>query len=226
MSMNNKALSFILILVGVAIGSSLSIVLSYRAQAAAAPATTSIIPTARTNMDVKVQVGGGNWTNPLMGYKPQKVDIKVGDSVVWNVPSSAPQEPHTVTFVLGNNTMTTVDTPFAVPISTNFMSLPTGANSQPNIIAGKNGMNTIVAVNARAYSPTIIDFTGKVRLAPPNAIFTFMGDEKYVNSGLLAPKGSPFPGSSDTFSLTFQKTGTFNYLCILHPWMTGQVVVK
>lgn len=80
MSMNNKALSFILILVGVAMGSSLSIVLSYRAQVAAAPATTSPITTARTNIDVKVQVGGGNWTNPLMGYKPQKVEIKVGDS--------------------------------------------------------------------------------------------------------------------------------------------------
>jgi hypothetical protein len=122
--------------------------------------------------------------------------------------------------------MTTVSTPFAVPISTNFMSLPTGANSQPIIIPGKNGMNTIVADNARTYSPTIIDFTGKVRMALPNAIFTFTGGEKYVNSGLLAPKGSPYPGSSDTFSLTFQKAGTFNYLCILHPWMTGQVVVK
>jgi plastocyanin len=175
---------------------------------------------------VGVQVGGGTPTNPLFAYIPQKVEIKVGDSVVWNAPSSAPQEPHTVTFVLGNNTMTTFDTPFAVPISTNFMSLPTGANSQPNIIPGKNGMNIIVANNARAYSPTIIDFTGKVRMALPNTIFTFMGDEKYVNLGVLAPKGSPYPGSSDTFSLTFQKAGTFNYLCILHPWMSGQVVVK
>jgi plastocyanin len=175
---------------------------------------------------VGVQVGGGTPTNPLFGYTPQKVDIKVGDSVVWKAPSSAPQEPHTVTFVLGNNTMTTFDTPFAVPISTNFMSSPTGANSQPNIIPGKNGMNTIVASNARAYSHTIIDFTGKVSMALPKTIFTFMGDEKYVNSGVLAPKGSPWPGSSDTFSLAFQKAGTFYYLCILHPWMTGQVVVK
>ena len=104
--------------------------------------------------------------------------------------------------------------------------MPTGANSQPIIIPGKNGMNTIVADNARAYSPTIIDFTGEVRMALPNAIFTFTGGEKYVNSGLLAPKGLPYPGSSDTFSLRFQKAGTFNYLCILHPWMTGVVVVK
>jgi hypothetical protein len=59
-------------------------------------------------------------------------------------------------------------------------------------------MNAIVASNARAYSPTVIDSTRKVRMALPNTIFTFMGDEKYVNSGVLAPKGSPYPGSSDT----------------------------
>jgi plastocyanin len=224
--MNNRALVFTLILVSVlAVVSSTSIILNYRAQAVT-PATTSTITMGGTNTDAKVQVGGGNNTYPLMGYKPQMVEIKVGDSVVWNAPSNAPQEPHTVTFVLDNKTMTTSDTPFAISTSTNFMSLPPGANSQPTTIPGKNGMNTIVASNARVYSPTIIDSTGKVRMAPPNAIFTLMGDEKYVNSGWLAPKGSPFPGSSDTFSLTFQKAGTYTYLCILHPWMAGQVVVK
>jgi plastocyanin len=208
-----------------AVVTSTSIILNYRAQAAT-PATTSTITMGSTKADAKVQVGGGNNTYALMGFKPQTVEIKVGDSVVWNAPSGAPQEPHTVTFVLDSKTMTTSDTPFAVSNSTNFMSLPPGANSQPTTILGKNGMNTIVASNARAYSPTIIDSTGKVRMAPPNAIFTLMGNEKYVNSGWIAPKGSPFPGSSDTFSLTFQKAGTYPYLCILHPWMTGQVVVK
>jgi len=224
--MNSRVLVFTIILVSVlAVVSSSSIILNYRAQAVTS-ATTSTITMGGTKTDAKVQVGGGNNTYPLMGYRPQKVEIKVGDSVVWNAPSNAPQEPHTVTFVLDNKTMTTSDTPFGVSTSTNFMSLPPGANSQPTTIPGKSGMNTIVASNARAYSPTIIDSTGKVRMAPPNAMFTLMGDEKYVNSGWLAPKGSPFPGSSDTFSLTFQKAGTYPYLCILHPWMAGQVVVK
>jgi plastocyanin len=223
--MSNWAIVFTLILVSVLAVVSSSSILNYRAQAVTS-ATTSTITAGGTKTDAKVQVGGGNSTYPLMGFKPQKVDIKVGDSVVWNVPSNAPQEPHTVTFVLDNKTMTTSDTPFAVSNSTNFMSLPPGANSQPTTIPGKNGMNTIVASNARVYSPTIIDSTGKVRMAPPNAMFTLTGNEKYVNSGWLAPKGSPFPGSSDTFSVTFQKAGTYTYLCILHPWMAGLVVVK
>jgi plastocyanin len=150
----------------------------------------------------------------------------VRESVVWNAPSGAPLEPHTVTFVIDNKTMTTSDTPFAVPSSTNFMSLPPGANSQPTTIPGKNGINTVVASNARVYSPAIVDSTGKARIFSPNANFTLTGNETYVNSGWLAPKGSPFPGSSDTFTMTFQKAETYNYLCILHPWMTDQVVVK
>jgi plastocyanin len=61
-----------------------------------------------------------------------------------------------------------------------------------------------------------------------NANYTMTGSEKYVNSGLLLPKGKgqEFPGSSNTFTVTFQKAGTYNYLCIVHPWMIGKVIVK
>lgn len=40
-----------------------------------------------------------------------------------------------------------------------------------------------------------------------------------VNSGLLEGKGK-------TFALTFTKAGTYDYLCLLHPGMVGQVVVQ
>jgi plastocyanin len=45
----------------------------------------------------------------------------------------------------------------------------------------------------------------------------------FANSGIIGPKGSPFEG---TFSLTFTKPGTYEYLCLLHPGQTGSVVVK
>ena len=32
--------------------------------------------------------------------------------------------------------------------------------------------------------------------------------------------------TDDTFSFTFEKTGTYPYFCSVHPKMTGQVVVK
>jgi Copper binding proteins, plastocyanin/azurin family len=34
-----------------------------------------------------------------------------------------------------------------------------------------------------------------------------------------------YTGSGNTFSVKFEKQGTYDYLCILHPWMTGTVVV-
>ncbi|HYZ49313.1 MAG TPA: plastocyanin/azurin family copper-binding protein, partial [Nitrososphaeraceae archaeon] len=62
----------------------------------------------------------------------------------------------------------------------------------------------------------------------PNSAYTMNGTEKYINSGWLLPKGQEqaFPGSGNTFTVTFQKAGTFNYACTLHPWMHGVVVVR
>ena len=133
-----------------------------------------------------------------------------------------------MTFVFNDKTMTAVNTPFAVPNSTKFIPLPPGSNSEPNIIPSKSGMNTVIVSNGRAYSPTVIESTGSVKTAPPNASFTMAGNEQYVNSGFLVPKiaEKASPGSSDTFTATFQKAGTYYYLCLLHPWMTGSVDVR
>jgi plastocyanin len=39
------------------------------------------------------------------------------------------------------------------------------------------------------------------------------------------PIGPPFPPVS-SFTVTFQKPGTYPYFCAIHPWMTGQVIVR
>ncbi len=175
-----------------------------------------------------VVVGGGNNTYPFYGYSPQQIQIKAGSSVVWSAPPNAPMEPHTVTFVINNNTMATPDAPFAVPSSTKFMPLPPNANSKPNIVPGNNGMNTAIVSNAMSYSPSVVDAKGNAKTFPPNGNPTLTGNEQYVNSGWILPKGGEqiFPGSSSTFTVTFSKAGTYGYTCTLHPWMTGKVVVK
>jgi plastocyanin len=173
-----------------------------------------------------VHAGGGNSTSPLTAFVPQQVQISAGQSVIWDNPSVV-AEPHTVSFVLDNKTATDIVSPFAVPNSTQFSAIPPGSNSEPLKVPGQN--NVIIAVNARSFVPTIIGSQGNVtHLPPPNAVYTMTGDEKYVNSGWLVPKGQEkaFPGSSNTFKVTFQKAGTYNYLCELHPWMVGSVVVK
>jgi len=179
-----------------------------------------------TTTTVKVQAGGGNATIMLAAFVPQQVQVSVGQSVTWDNPSLV-AEPHTVTFVLNNKTMTAPDVPFAVRSSTQFMPLPPGANSQPNMMPGKNGMNTIIVSNVRSYYPTLIDSNGHAKVLGPNGTFTITGNEQYVNSGWLLPKPTTlYPNSSNTFTVTFQKAGTYSYLCEIHPWMAGVVTVK
>jgi hypothetical protein len=112
-------------------------------------------------------------------------------------------------------------TPFGVSSSTQFMSLPPGSNSEPAIIIpGKNGMNTVVAINARVYNPVVIDSLGNVKkFAEPNAIYTLNGNEKYVNSGFILPKGQEksYPGSSNTFLLLHSKSLEHMSTCVYNP---------
>jgi plastocyanin len=200
---------------------------------AAAVLSTSILfsynAEAEKTVASQVLVGGGNVTYPFFGYNPQDVKIKAGGSVVWSVPPKAPLEAHTVTFVFNNKAMTDAEVPFAVPSSTQFVPLPPNANSKPNIVTdGKNGMNTVIVSNAMSFAPAIKDAAGNAKTFPAKANFTITGNEQYINSGLLFPKGAEhrIPGSSNTFTAKFQKTGTYGYICILHPWMAGIVVVQ
>lgn len=110
-------------------------------------------------------------------------------------------------------------------------SLVPDSNIDPLIVPGSNQNGTISVVidNARAYNPVAIDSTGNnVTYMMPNANYTMAGDEKYVNSGWIWPEGLVPPGAPPItkFTVTFEKPGTYSYLCIVHPWMTGTVTVK
>ena len=87
-------------------------------------------------------------------FVPQNIEIKAGESVTWDNPSIV-AEPHTVSFVLDNKTMTNIVSPFAVPDSTHFSAIHPNFNSEPLKVPGKN--NVVIAVNARSFIPTLID---------------------------------------------------------------------
>ncbi|HET7147304.1 MAG TPA: plastocyanin/azurin family copper-binding protein [Candidatus Nitrosopolaris sp.] len=188
--------------------------------------STSSIPLSNSSL-VKVQAGTGNSTLPYDVFYPKQVQITAGQSVSWYNGAKV-GVPHTVTFVTDNKTKASLSTPFAVKNSSSFMAVPPGSNSQPVIIPNRQypSMTVIQGSNARASSPVIIDSTAKVIPLGSSPAYSVKGDEKYVNSGLIFPKGKGPPNGGTSFTLTFEKTGTYNYYCIIHPWMKGKVIVK
>ena len=107
---------------------------------------------------------------------------------------------------------------------------PDERNTEPFIIPGQNDTttNTIIVANNRASSPVVIDAQNNVTYLPLNANYTMTGDELYVNSGWIWPEGQIPPGLPPitSFSVTFANAGTYDYICVIHPWMVGQVVVQ
>jgi plastocyanin len=188
----------------------------------------------------EVQAGIGVGNAAIILFSPQQVQIKAGQSVTWYNPTPVP-EPHTVTFVLDNNNSDNNNksyaadliAPFTISTTTNstqIMPLIPNSNSEPLMTPDNNA---IIATNKRAYNPVVVieDSTtgGKnVTYMKQNANYSMSGTEDYVNSGWLLPKGQEnlYPGSGNTFTMTFQKPGTYDYLCIIHPYMTGRVIVK
>ncbi|VFJ13277.1 plastocyanin/azurin family copper-binding protein [Candidatus Nitrosocosmicus franklandus] len=176
---------------------------------------------------VSVAAGGGNGTAPLTVFIPQNVEVKAGQTITWHNPTTV-GEPHTVTFILDANKTAGVVSPLSVSNTTTFTALPPGSNNEPIIIPGEDSLNTIVAVNARTFNPVVINSSENVNFMAPNANYTLTGTEKYVNSGWFLPNGfeQEYPGTGNTFSVTFTNSGTYHYICILHPWMTGSVTVS
>ncbi|MER5175604.1 MAG: hypothetical protein ABJB76_10075 [Candidatus Nitrosocosmicus sp.] len=204
---------------------------------------SAIAAGATNNHNIQVKVGGGNVTYPFFGYDPQKVEINVGDSVTW-MGTSQMEEPHTVTFVNDKAQNTAPDVPFMVSNSSQFIPVPSNANSQPTIMPPSNNINTssnnvtnkngnngqvvIVGANERANLDNVIDRNGHVTMLNTSKPVAIDGTEKFVNSGIIVAKKyvDIYPGSTDSFTLTFNKPGTYDYICIYHSMMGGQVVVK
>lgn len=173
----------------------------------------------------KVRAGAGGATAPLTKFLPAVAHIKVGESVMWYNPTRV-GEPHTVTFLTNQTNFADIAAPFV--IEGNATSLVPGANAEAATMPGPDGKNVIVGINGRSLAPVVIAADGNVTHMQPNAPYTMKGDEQYVNSGWLwpdklVPQGLP-PITS--FEVKFEQAGTYDYVCAIHPWMTGQVVVQ
>jgi len=174
---------------------------------------------------VMVDVGGNgsSWSS----FTPQNVEIKAGDSVTWRNPMAV-SEPHTVTFLKDQSFYP----PPAVPMPITFNSTDLKADPDANIdplIINQNGTKSVIVDNARHYNPVSIDSSGKnATYLPLNANYTLTGTEKFVSSGWMWPDGLAPLGAPPikSFSVTFENAGKYDYLCVVHPWMTGTVIVN
>jgi plastocyanin len=181
-----------------------------------------------TENTVEVKAGGGDNNMSLTQFFPQVIQISVGESISWYNPSRVP-EAHTVTFQMGSLYPTQLFLPVEVSKSGQ-LALPasTATNAEPIVVPGQNHSSFIIAANARAYNPVVISSNGSVTFLDWNAKYRMEGGEKYISSGWLFPKGEVPPGikAGTTFTITFNKTGLYEYNCLFHPWMTGKVIAK
>jgi plastocyanin len=177
-----------------------------------------------------VDAGGGGPESVVTWFTPQNVIINAGETVIWRNPTIV-GEPHAVTFIGQEDYFAHPQSPYLI---TNGTAL-TPANSEekntePLIIPGQNDTanNVIVATNARSSDPVVIDAQNNVTHLPANANYTMTGDELYINSGWIWPQDQIPPDLPQitSFSVTFANAGTYNYICVIHPWMAGQVRVQ
>jgi plastocyanin len=177
-----------------------------------------------------VAAGGGGPVSVLTWFVPQNISISAGETVTWVNPTVV-GEPHTVSFIKQPDYFAAIESPYLIPSDTEVTPAnPNERNTEPLIIPGQNDTAniTIIGANARATSPVVVDAQNNATYLPLNANYTMTGDELYVSSGWIWPENAIPPGLAPitSFSVTFENAGTYDYLCVIHPWMTGRVIVE
>lgn len=175
---------------------------------------------------MKIRAGVGNHVAPLTWFFPQHAQIKVGETVTWYNPTVV-SEPHTISFLNDPASFAPIEAPFVVSNSTEFISPDPSINSEPLTMPGPNGTKIVIVNNARSTLPVAMT-DGITEYLALNSNYTMTGDEDYVNSGWLWPDGLTPEGlpEIESFSVKFEEQGTYDYLCLIHPWMTGTVTVS
>ena len=192
---------------------------------------------------------GSNDTIQNYTFTPQTVEINAGDSVTWHSPSPV-SDIHTVSFRGDPSILPPLILPFAFPSGApDFEVAPPFNQGEPVIVPAPDGRDAIVALNKQTWYPSVIGVNNQTTYLNGTDIqVTLNSTLKWVNSGVIVPPmpstgeaqpnstetgttggeqviGPPFPPIS-SFTVIFQEPGTYPYYCAIHPWMTGQVIVR
>ncbi len=123
-------------------------------------------------------------------------------------------------YIRGNNSLAIIDTPLASLTDINSTS------SQQDTTEDRQKKNTKsdssqVSIENYSFNPktiTVTVGTTVVWINKDDDVHTVVSTEKKFSSEGL--------DTNDKFSFTFNDTGTYNYYCSMHPYMTGKIIVK
>ncbi|MGE5141059.1 MAG: plastocyanin/azurin family copper-binding protein [Rudaea sp.] len=200
----------VLLLFGILVIGSIAFPSIANGQTGTTPTPAQAPIASRTVTDL---VGAGQDTEQVMRFFPQNLTVRAGDTVDWKMNGD---EIHTVSF-MGQDAFK--GTP------ANWLTQDTGD------VPGRMVPGLVVPL-ANAQSPTDVQFDPLMffptrQQGAPVEHFSGSG---FISSGVMAKTAPPFvpPGTpaNDTFSVVFDKPGTYTFVCLVHLGaMRGTVTV-
>jgi plastocyanin len=186
-----------------------------------------------------VFTGGGNSSNPINEFDPINKEIYVTETIEWSNPTAGQPYPHTVTFI-GNESSPLLKSKISNVTksfqSNNLQSLISNLIKLNNSTRNENENKNLSPDATSLVFPSVINSSDPVvsYLNPDGhelfkgAVYNFTGITTYLNSGLIwaggvIPDGFP---KVNSFIVTFMKTGTYHYQCLIYPEMRGTITVK
>jgi plastocyanin len=166
------------------------------------PATPAPAQPART---LTALVGVGQDTTQVLAFFPAALKVRVGDTITWKIESD---EVHTVSFIRG---VTPQEATMQDPLGGPGDLIPTFyARWTPGGAAEDSTIHPQVFFPTRAEGAPVEKYSGT----------------GFVSSGIMKKRPPPGATPNLTFSVTFDKPGTYPFLCLVHPdRMRGTVEV-
>jgi plastocyanin len=182
----------------------------------AVPPAATAAPTAAPNQAARqltVLVGAGQDTEQVMRFFPQNLKVRAGDTVTWKINGD---EIHTVSFI-GDGAFDKTPKEWLTQDSGDLPGkmIPGFAVLQPNAKSPADMMfDPLVFFATRQQGAPVEHYSGT----------------GFISSGVMGKTTPPFlppdTPANDKFSVTFDKPGTYNFVCLVHlGTMRGTVTV-
>ena len=152
--------------------------------------------------ELTVLVGAGERTAAINAFFPQRLNIRAGDTVTWKMNTEG--DPHSIIFT-------------DQPPEDDVIPVPGEGGSRGDTLFGGGGPGPSM-LNPKILFPTRDEGTR-------SEVWRGSG---YITSGIMFPKLQQPPDIPliDSFSLNFDRPGVYPYVCGMHDFHKGVIVVE